>query len=42
MVTGSVASILYAEPRFTADVDVVGRLTVPEELRKASSSANPR
>ncbi len=38
MVTGSVASMLYAEPRFTADVDVVVRLTAPEELRKAFSS----
>jgi hypothetical protein len=37
MVTGSVASMLYAEPRFTADVDVVVRLTAPEELRKAFS-----
>ena len=37
MVTGSVASMLYAEPRFTADVDVVVRVTVPEELRKAFS-----
>ncbi|MEO8584531.1 MAG: hypothetical protein ABI584_00065 [Acidobacteriota bacterium] len=38
MVTGSVASMLYAEPRFTADVDVVLRLTAPEDLRKAFSS----
>jgi hypothetical protein len=35
MVTGSVASMLYAEPRFTADVDVVARVTAPEELRNA-------
>lgn len=35
MVTGSVASMLYAEPRFTADVDVVVRMTAPEDLRKA-------
>lgn len=38
MVTGSVASMLYAEPRFTADVDVVVRITVPEELRNAFSA----
>ena len=38
MVTGSVASMLYAEPRFTADVDVVARVTSPGELRKAFSS----
>lgn len=38
MVTGSVASMLYAEPRFTADVDVVARVTAPEELRKAFSA----
>ncbi|HQQ77175.1 MAG TPA: hypothetical protein PLB01_07450 [Thermoanaerobaculia bacterium] len=37
MVTGSVASMLYAEPRFTADVDVVVRVTSPGELRKAFS-----
>lgn len=37
MVTGSVASMLYAEPRFTADVDVVVRMTSPEELRNAFS-----
>lgn len=35
MVTGSVASMLYAEPRFTADIDVVARLTAPEDLRNA-------
>jgi hypothetical protein len=35
MVTGSVASMLYAEPRFTADVDVVARVNAPEELRSA-------
>lgn len=35
MVTGSVASMLYAEPRFTADVDVVARVTAPEMLRNA-------
>lgn len=35
MVTGSVASMLYAEPRFTADVDVVARVAAPEELRNA-------
>ncbi len=40
MVTGSVASMLYAEPRFTADVDVVARLTVPEELRRAFSGSD--
>lgn len=38
MVTGSVASMLYAEPRFTADVDVVVRVNAPEELRSAFSS----
>lgn len=38
MVTGSIASMLYAEPRFTADVDVVVRVTAPEELRSAFSS----
>lgn len=38
MVTGSVASMLYAEPRFTADVDVVARVTYPEELRGAFSA----
>lgn len=37
MVTGSVASMLYAEPRFTADVDVVVRVTSPGELRTAFS-----
>lgn len=35
MVTGSVASMLYAEPRFTADVDVVARVIAPEDLRSA-------
>lgn len=38
MVTGSVASMFYAEPRFTADVDVVVRVIAPEDLRKAFSS----
>ena len=38
MVTGSVASMLYAEPRFTADVDVVVRVMAPEKLRSAFSS----
>ena len=38
MVTGSVASMLYAEPRFTADVDVVARVTYPEQLRGAFST----
>lgn len=37
MVTGSVASMLYAEPRFTADVDVVARVNSPEELRAVFS-----
>lgn len=40
MVTGSVASMLYAEPRFTADVDVVARISAPEDLRRAFSSAD--
>jgi hypothetical protein len=38
MVTGSVASMLYAEPRLTADVDVVARVTDPERLRSAFAS----
>lgn len=40
MVTGSVASMLYAEPRFTADVDIVARLTAPEELRSAFQTSD--
>jgi len=47
MVTGSVASMLYAEPRFTADVDVVARVRVPGSAapmgpRTAPSVRGPR